>query len=177
MQVDLDNIIEHLERTPVLVKNLLDGAPETLIHGNEGPGTWSPFDVVGHLIHAEITDCIPRAKIILEHGENRPFDPFDREAMLRASKGKTIDQLLDEFSVLRKENIQTLREMNLSPQDLLRKGTHPALGTVTLGQLLATWVVHDFDHVAQIVRVIAKNFSAAVGPWEAYLSVLSDRAK
>jgi hypothetical protein len=111
----------------------------------------------------------------LQYGESRPFDPFDREAMMKSSKGRTINELLDEFAELRKKNIQILREMNLSPDDFSRKGTHPALGTVTLGQLLATWVVHDLDHVNQIIRVTAKQLAASVGPWEAYLSVLSDR--
>jgi hypothetical protein len=175
MHIKLETIIHHLERTPELLKDLLTDAPETVVFGNEGPGTWTPFDVVGHLIHAEITDCIPRAQIILQHGENRPFDPFDREAMMQSSKGKTLDQLLNEFAELRKKNIEILRAMNLSPDDLSRKGTHPALGTVTLGQLLSTWVVHDLDHVNQIIRVTAKQFGSSVGPWEAYLSVLSDR--
>jgi hypothetical protein len=175
MQIDLELIINHLGRTPELLKDLLSEAPETAVYGNEGPGTWTPFDVVGHLIHAEITDCIPRAKIILQQGESRPFDPFDREAMLECSKGKTLNQLLEEFAELRKKNIVILREMNLSPDDFSRKGTHPALGTVTLGQLLATWVVHDLDHVNQIIRVTAKQFGSSVGPWEAYLSVLSER--
>jgi hypothetical protein len=175
MQIDLGLIIHHLQRTPQLLKDLLTNAPEALVNSNEGPGTWSPFDVVGHLIHAEITDCIPRAQIILQYGESRPFDPFDREAMMKSSKGRTINELLDEFAELRKTNIQILREMNLSPDDFSRKGTHPALGTVTLGQLLATWVVHDLDHVNQIIRVTAKQLAASVGPWEAYLSVLSDR--
>ena len=175
MQIDLELIINHLQRTPQMLKDLLSDAPETVVYGNEGPGTWTPFDVLGHLIHAEITDCIPRAQIILQHGESRPFDPFDREAMLKSSEGKTLDQLLEDFAELRKKNIQILRAMNLSPNDFSRKGTHPALGTVTLGQLLATWVVHDLDHVNQVIRVTAKQLTASVGPWEAYLSVLSDR--
>lgn len=175
MQVDLNQTIKLLERTPVLLSDLLKSAPQSVIQSNEGPGTWTPFDVLGHLIHGENTDWIPRAQIILQQGESRPFDPFDREAMLEISKGKTLEQMLEEFARLRSRNLEILRGMNLSPDDLTRKGTHPALGSVTLGQLLATWVVHDLDHLTQMIRVTAKHFGSAVGPWEAYLSILSDR--
>ena len=177
MQVDLKQTVSLLERTPLMMCALLEGISEELIRSNEGPGTWSAFDVLGHLIHGEKTDWIPRAKIILQEGENRPFDPFDREAMLETSKGKTLAELLEEFDRLRKENLETIRTMNLSPSDYARKGMHPALGSVTLGELLATWVVHDLDHLTQVLRVTAKYFGSAVGPWEAYLSVLNDRVQ
>jgi hypothetical protein len=177
MQVNLKETISLLERTPQVMRALLEGASEDLIRCNEGPGSWSAFDVLGHLIHGEKTDWIPRAKMILQEGETRPFDPFDREAMLESSKGKTLAELLEEFDRLRRSNLQTIRAMNLSSSDFARKGMHPALGSVTLGELLATWVVHDLDHLTQVLRISAKHFGSAVGPWKAYLSVLEDRVK
>jgi hypothetical protein len=177
MEVNLKETISLLEQTPQVMRALLDGLPDDLIRCNEGPGTWSAFDVLGHLIHGEKTDWVPRAKIILNEGEKHPFDPFDREAMLESSKGKNLAELLEEFDHLRRENLETLRAMNLSSSDYERKGMHPALGSVTLGELLATWVVHDLDHLTQVLRVRAKHFGSAVGPWKAYLSVLDDRIK
>jgi hypothetical protein len=175
LSVDVFQASDLLQRTPVVLTAVLYDLPERLLTSNEGDGTWSPFDVLGHLIHGEKTDWIPRTRMILEHGESRPFDPFDREAMFQSSKGKSIDSLLKEFSDLRKENLLKLQEMNLTSEDLGRKGTHPALGTVTLGQLLATWVVHDLDHTAQILRVISKQHDSLVGPWKEYLRILSNR--
>ena len=161
-----------LERTPATFRALLAGLPEGWIVANEGPETFSPFDNVGHLIHGERTDWIPRARIILEQGENRRFEPYDRFAQKRESMGKTLPQLLDEFAQLREANVATLRGWNLSDAQLAREGEHPALGRVTLRQLLAAWVVHDLGHIAQTARVMSKQYREAVGPWREYLPVL-----
>jgi uncharacterized damage-inducible protein DinB len=173
MEFQLDQATEVLSRTPSALNSLLRGLPSDWVRSNEGPDTWSPFDVVGHLIHGEETDWIPRARIILEKGEERPFEPFDRFAMLQKSKGKSLEELLDTFGRLRQENLARLRGLNLTPETLQKRGRHPELGTVTLAQLLATWVVHDWNHVGQIVRVLSKQFGSAVGPWRAYLSILT----
>ncbi len=171
----LEHTIALLSRTPEIVVSLLQNLPERFLRANEGPGTWNPYDVLGHLIHGEQTDWIPRAEIILKEGEKRPFDKFDREAMFESSKGKTLDELLSDFSTLRKLNLERLRALNLQPDDLARTGTHPSLGKVTLSQLIATWVVHDQDHLVQIIRTVACDLGKDVGPWVAYLSVLTDR--
>ncbi len=176
MQFQLDQALGVLERTPKVIRSLLTGLPDSWIRGDEGPETWSPFDVVGHLIHGERTDWIPRARIIIEEGTGRPFDPFDRIAMFRESRSKTLGALLDEFAKLREANLATLASFQLTPQKLALAGTHPALGRVTLAQLLAAWVVHDLDHLGQMARVMAKQYSPEVGPWKKYLSILSDRA-
>ncbi len=176
-QFRLDEAVALLERTPSALDALLRGMPETWVACDEGPETWSPYVVLGHLIHGEKTDWIPRARRILEHGEKRAFDPFDRFAQLRDSKGKTVPELLDEFSILRRRSLDELADMKLGEQDLERRGRHPELGAVTLGQLLATWTVHDLDHVQQIVRVMAKRWSDACGPWKAYLRVVREPAK
>jgi hypothetical protein len=173
---NLDNAVAILERTPASLSALLLGLPETWIRATEGDGTWSPYDVIGHLIHGEHTDWIPRARHILA-GETRPFEPFDRTAQFKESQGKSLGELLAAFAELRRESIATLLGMNLTDDDLGRKGLHPELGEVTLGQLLATWVVHDLDHVAQIARTMAKAYSDATGPWSAYLSILRDRQR
>jgi hypothetical protein len=146
--------------------------PESWLVHNEGPETWSPYDIIGHLIHGEETDWIPRAKIILEHGETRPFEPFDRVAMFEKSKRKSIAELLDTFARLRAENLRELAQWNLTPELLEKRGMHPELGVVTLKQLLATWVVHDLGHIRQVVRVMAKQYGEEVGAWKAYLSIL-----
>jgi len=171
---DLGKALAILERTPASLTALLNGLPDTWLTATEGEGTWSPYDVIGHLIHGERTDWIPRARHILA-GDKRPFKPFDRTAQFTESKGKTIGQLLSNFGELRRENIATLTGFNLTAIDLERIGQHPELGEVTLSQLLATWVVHDLDHVAQIARTIAKAYGEAPGPWTAYLSILRDR--
>jgi hypothetical protein len=168
----LDESVAVLTRTPAVLDALLRGLPEGWTNAHEGGDTWSPFDVIGHLIHCERTDWIPRARIILEHGESRTFDPFDRFAQFKESEGKTLDGMLDEFAALRAECLRTLAEMNLTDADLDRRGRHPAFGEVTLGQLLATWTAHDLGHIAQIVRAMAKQYTEAVGPWEQYLSIL-----
>ena len=172
MDFELQPAIGLLNRTPSTLDSMLRDVPEVWLVHNEGPDTWSPYDIVGHLIHGEETDWIPRAKIILEHGEARAFEPFDRVAMFEKSKGKSMAELLDTFARLRKESLHTLHEMNLTPTLLEKRGRHPELGVVTLKQLLAAWVVHDLGHVRQIVRVMAKQYRDAVGPWRAYLSIL-----
>ena len=162
-----------LERTPATLDALLRGLPDGWIAANEGGGTWSPFDVLGHLIHGERTDWMLRARIILEHGDTRPFDTFDRFAQFHESSGKTLESLLDEFAELRRANLRDLASLALTDADLARRGRHPALGIVMLRQLLATWVAHDLDHIMQIARVLARQYSDEVGPWRAYLRIIS----
>lgn len=161
-----------LEKTPAVLRSLLLDLPDEWTSANEGPGTWSPFDVVGHLIHAEHADWIPRVEHILTHGEALAFPPFDREAMFAASRGKTLSQLLDEFAGCRADSLACLDALGLTDDDLSKTSRHPEFGVVTLGQHLSTWVVHDLTHINQVVRVMAKQYEAAVGPWRAYLSVL-----
>src|SRR5437868_4126085 len=173
-QFNLDDAIAVLERTPTSLTALLNRLPESWIKATEGEGTWSPYDVIGHLIHGERTDWIPRARHILA-GEMRPFESFDRMAQFTDSHGKSLAERLATFATLRRENIAVLGAIDLTAADLKRKGLHPELGEVTLSQLLATWVVHDLDHVAQIARTMAKAYGEATGPWAAYLSILRDR--
>ena len=168
----LPDTIALLARTPAALDAFLRDLPESWTFCNEGESTWSAFDIVGHLIHGERTDWMPRAKMILQFGETRAFEPFDRWAQERESQGKPLAQLLDEFARLRSENLAELHAMNLGPQDLDRRGRHPALGVVNLSQLLAAWAVHDLTHLHQISRVMAHQYSEAVGPWSAYLGVL-----
>ena len=175
MKFSLDHAVEILSQTPVTLSSLLSGLSAPWINNNEGVQTWSPFDVVGHLIHGERTDWMPRLKIILELGESRPFDPFDRFAQFEASKSKSLSELLETFATLRRQNLATLKQLNLTEEHFKLKGTHPDFGSVTLGQLLATWVVHDLDHLGQIARVLAKQYKAEVGPWINYLSILTSR--
>lgn len=176
-EFDLGEAVAILGRTPATLDALVRGLPDIWVRGNEGRGedgrdTWSAFDIVGHLIVGERTDWMPRARIILENGEARAFDPFDRFAQFRASQGKTLEQLLDEFARLRRENLAALRALNLQPGDLTRRGRHPELGVVTLSELLATWAVHDLTHLHQLSRVMAHQYRDAVGPWSAYIGVL-----
>ena len=151
---------------------MLRDLPEEWTHRNEGDGTFSAFDVIGHLIHGDRTDWIPRARIILEHGDTKPFEKFDRLAQVRESKGKSLPQLLDEFARIRVEKLDELRALNLTPQDFERRGQHPALGIVTLSQLLATWAAHDLTHLHQVSRVLAHQYREVVGPWTRYLGVM-----
>jgi hypothetical protein len=171
-KVSLAELTAVLTRTPATLNALLRGLPDVWVQRNEGIDTWSAGDIVGHLIFGERTDWMPRARIILQSGEARPFDPFDRFAQAKQSQGKSLEQLLDEFARLRKENLVALQDLNLQPQDLKRRGTHPALGAVTLSELLATWAVHDLTHVHQLSRVMAHQYRHAVGPWNTYLGVL-----
>jgi hypothetical protein len=170
---DLEQAMALLARTPATLDAMLRNLPDGWSQANEGGDTWSPFDIVGHLIHGEQTDWLTRTRIVLEHGESRPFEKFDRLAQFSASKGRTLHQLLDEFAALRAKNLRELKSLGLGDADLDRRGRHQALGAVTLRQLLATWVAHDFDHVIQIARVLAKQYSDEVGPWRAYLRVIS----
>ena len=174
MEFELESAIAILKRTPATLNSLLRDLPEPWLVQNEGPATWSPYDVIGHLIHGEETDWIPRAKIILEHGETRVFEPFDRVAMFEESNSKSIAELLDTFAQLRAENLRELQAMNLTAALLDERGCHPELGVVTLRQLLSTWVVHDLGHIRQVVRVMSKQYRDAVGPWRAYLSILEE---
>jgi hypothetical protein len=172
MEHDLQEIMSLLARTPAALNALLRNLPETWTLRNEGENTWSAFDVVDHLIHAERTDWMPRAKMVLQFGEGQTFEPFDRRGHAGESRGKSLGQLLDEFAHLRSGNVSELRSLNLRPEDLERRGRHPALGVVTLSQLLATWAVHDLTHLHQISRVMAHQYRDAVGPWSEYLGVL-----
>jgi hypothetical protein len=168
----IDEAVPVLRRTPAVLRALLADLPASWVGATEGPGTWSPFDVVGHLIHGERTDWMPRVAHLLEHGDRVPFPPFDREAMFAASKGRSLAELLETFGRLRQESLDRLSALGLQDADLARRGRHPEFGVVTLGQHLATWVAHDLSHVNQVVRVMARQYSTAVGPWRAYLSVL-----
>ena len=172
MDFQLDQTIAVLQRTPHVLDALLRDLPEPWIRSDEGTGTWSPFDVVGHLIHGEETDWIPRARIILEAGESQPFEPFDRFAQQARSAGKSMPELLDTLASLRAANLDLLVGWRLTPADMQRRGQHPHLGPVTLAQLLATWAAHDLSHIAQITRVMSRQYASAVGPWRAYLPIL-----
>ncbi len=172
MNFDLSKSIAVLERTPSVLQALLADLPPEWTNENEGPDTWSPINVVGHLIDGEETDWMARARLILAQGTNRRFEPVDRFRHLKVNQGRELGELLGQFRQLREQNLAELRGMNLSPAQFQLTGEHPALGTVTLGQLLATWVAHDLGHIAQITRVMAKQYGEAVGPWEAFLPVL-----
>jgi DinB superfamily len=161
-----------LARTPATLRALLAGLPQSWITADEGPETFTPFDNLGHLIQGERADWITRARIVLAQGENRRFEPFDRFAQKRESVGKSLDALLDEFEELRAANLETLRGWNLAERELALQGEHPALGPVTMRQLLSAWVVHDLGHIAQVARVMAKRYREDVGPWRQYLPVL-----
>jgi hypothetical protein len=163
-----------LSRTPAALDALLRGLPDAWTTAHEGGDTWSPFDVVGHLVYGERANFMTRTRVILEHGEARRFENFDRVAMLEASRGRTLASLLDEFASLRQENLAQLTALQLGADQLERRGTHPEFGAVTLQQLLATWVVHDLDHLVQVSRVLARQYTDAVGPWRAYLRVVRD---
>jgi len=172
MEQNLENTIALLERTPAALDALLRGLPEMWTQSNEGENTWSVSAVVAHLIHGEHEDWIPRARMILESGEEQVFAPFDRDGHARHSQGKTLDQLLDEFALTRAKGLRDLRDLKLTPQDLGRRGRHPSFGTVSLSQLLATWPAHDLTHLHQISRIMAFQYREAVGPWVRFLGVM-----
>ena len=174
MQYSVNEAIQILEHTPPALDALLRGLAEPWLLSDEGEDTWSPFVVVGHLIHGELTDWIPRVRIVLDQSANRTFEPYDRFAQFRESEGKSMDQLLDQFAQLRSENLVTLKDLNVSDSDLELEANHPALGVVTLQQLLAAWVVHDLGHIRQIARTMAKQYRDEIGPWGAYLPVVND---
>lgn len=173
MRFELGPARQLLERTPSVLAGLVRGLPDEWVRRDEGIGTWSVFEVVGHLIHGERTDWIPRARMILEHGTSRAFEPFDRFAQLEAGQGQTLGQLLDTFATLRAGSLAALDALQLGPTQLSAEGRHPELGLVTLAQLLSTWVAHDLDHLIQVARVMAKAYTDEVGPWRAYLRVLA----
>lgn len=173
MKYSIDKALEILGRTPKILETYLENLSDEWVFCNEGDATWSAFDIVGHLIHGEKTDWIPRLRIILNSSENKTFEPYDRFAQFEESKGKTLQELLKEFSDLRHQNMTYLESLQLNETQLKLKGTHPELGEVTLKNLLATWVVHDFGHIAQVSRVMAKQYKDEVGPWTAYLSILN----
>jgi DinB superfamily len=173
----LSEAIAVLTRSPATLDALLRGLPKIWVRSNEGRSnegkdTWNAFDIVGHLISAERTDWMPRVRILLEHGDSRAFDPFERLAQMKESQDKSVEQRLDEFAQLRKGNLTALQSLNLQQEDLTRRGRHPALGVVTLSELLATWAVHDLTHLHQLSRVMAHQYRDAVGPWSVYLGVL-----
>jgi hypothetical protein len=172
MEQNLEHTISLLARTPPALDALLRDLPESWTLRNEGENSWSAYEVVGHLIHGERTDWMPRAKMILQFGESRTFDPFDRWAQARESEGKSLGGLLDEFAHLRAENLRELRALNLRPEDLARHGRHPSLGVVALSELLATWAAHDLTHLHQISRIMAHQYREAVGPWAKFLGVM-----
>jgi hypothetical protein len=172
MEYNLPNTISLLSRTPAALNALLRDLPESWTLRNEGENTWSAFDVVGHLIHAERADWVPRAKMILQFGETQTFAPFDRSGHEREIQSKSLAQLLDEFARVRADNLAELRALNLRPADLERRGRHPSFGPVTLSALLATWAAHDLTHLHQISRIMAHQYREAVGPWSVYLGVL-----
>jgi hypothetical protein len=172
MEFDLSAGVAVLERTPNTLQAMLGGLLPEWTAATEGPETWSPYDVLGHLIHGERTDWIPRARLILAGGPERRFAPFDRFAQFRHAAGKSVPELLDEFARLRSDNLATLAGWRLTSDQLSLEGEHPEFGPVTLRQLLATWVAHDLGHVAQVARVMAKQYREAIGPWRAYLTIM-----
>ena len=172
MRLEVAEAVAVMERTPNTLRAMLGGLPSVWVDADEGADTWSAFVVVGHLIHGERTDWIPRARIVLEQGADRRFTPYDRFAQFRESQGKSLGDLLEEFSILRSGNLETLTEWRLTDEQLALEGSHPDFGPVTLRQLLATWVAHDLGHIAQVARVMAKQYRDEVGPWRAYLPIL-----
>lgn len=172
MAFELQKTLRLLERTPQVLDSLLRDLPSDWVLTNEGADTWNAFDIVGHLIHGEKTDWIPRMEKILSDHEDKTFEPFDRFAQFVASKGKRLEELLNEFSALRKHNLEIVRAKNITQSDFAKTGIHPVFGTVTLSQLLATWVVHDLNHLSQISRVMAKHYKYEVGPWIEFLGIL-----
>jgi hypothetical protein len=172
MDFQISKTIEILSQTPFAVKSLLGNLSHDWIYASNGENSWNAFDIIGHYIHGEETDWIPRAEIILAQGENTTFDPFDRFAQFETSKGKTLPQLLETFTELRRQNVETLRSWNLTDEQLQLKGIHPELGEVMLKQLLATWAVHDLTHIRHISIVLAKQYAENVGVWKEYLTIL-----
>lgn len=172
MSHSLEDTVVLLARTPDVLNALLRGLPDIWTGRDEGPGTWTPSEVVAHLIHADRENWIPRARVLLEWGESRPFPQFDREGSFQEFRDKAVEELLDEFARVRAGSLQALSTMDLLPQDLAKRGTHPALGTVTMSQLLATWATHDLTHLHQISRIMALQYREAVGPWSKFLGVM-----
>lgn len=172
MEFKLERSIEILERTPFVIEELLNGISKEWAMSNEGENTFSPYDVLGHLLHGEKTDWIPRMNLILSDKTDKTFQPYDRFAQFEESNGKSLTQLLDEFKKRRQENLTVLRSKNITEKDLNKTGTHPSFGEVSLRQLLSTWTVHDLNHISQICRAMSKQYKENVGPWIDYLSIL-----
>ena len=170
--MELGQTVSLLQRTPAALDALLRNLPDTWTRQNEGDGTWSAFDIVGHLIHGERTDWMVRVNALLQFGPDHTFEPFDRTGHATQIEGRTLAQLLDEFARLRSESLRALHALDLQPEDLERQAHHPAFGPVTLSQLLATWAVHDLTHLHQLSRVLAHQYTDSVGPWKKYLGVL-----
>jgi len=177
MNFDLNQAISVLEKTPLVFNKLLGSLSQEWTHKNEGQDTWSPYDVMGHLVHGEKTDWMPRLEIILSDSENKTFEPYDRFAQIEMSKGKSVGDLLDEFEVLRKRNLRNLKSKFLTSRDMSKEGIHPELGTITLKNMLSAWVVHDLGHIAQISRVMAKQYKDEIGPWTQYLTIVNHTPK
>lgn len=177
MEYQLEKAIEILERTPKVLSSLLEGISMEWASKNEGLDTWSPYDVIGHLVHGEKTDWMPRLEIVLTDGINKTFEPYDRFAQFKMSQGKDLSQLLSEFESLRDQNLKTLRSKNLTPKDLTRTAIHPSLGTINLKNMLAAWVIHDLGHIAQVSRVMAKQYKNEIGPWTQYLTIVNHTPK
>ncbi len=175
MNFNVEEGISILERTPVILKAWLKDLPPAWVSANEGADTWHAYDIVGHYIQGELTDWVPRMKIILSDRADKTFTPFDRFAQRQSSEGKTLDDLLVEFEQLRRQNIAYLREHLPTASDLEKTGVHPTFGTVTLAQLLATWVAHDLNHLGQLARVMANRYREDVGPWKAFLGIMNPR--
>jgi len=173
MKYTVAGALEILERTPAVLNTLLNGLSDDWVMSNEGPETFSPYDVIGHLIHGEKTDWTARTKLILEFGNTKTFVPWDRFAQYEESKGKTLPQLLEEFARIRKENMIWFKGLNLTEEDLDKKGMHPKLGDVTLRNLLSTWVIHDLTHIAQVTRVMAKQYKQEMGPWVDFFRIMN----
>ena len=176
MEHNLDLSLALLARTPVAIDALLRGLPDTFTHANEGGDTWCAFDIIGHLIHCEETDWLPRVKTILAHGDSRTFDPFDRFGHIRKIQGRTLPALLDEFASVRSRNVAELKAMNLMPGQLALRGLHPSFGPVTLSQLIAAWTAHDANHLHQLARVMAHQYRDLVGPWSKFEGVMQCNA-
>jgi hypothetical protein len=172
MEFRLEDGLPILQRTPGSLRALLRDVPATWTEANEGPDTWSALDVIGHLIHGERTNWVPRIEHILQHGDRVAFTPFDREGMFAESKGRSLDELLETFAQVRARSLTRVGELKLTDADLGKQGRHPEFGVVTMGQHMATWVAHDLGHIRQIVRVMARQYTDAVGPWRAYLSIV-----
>lgn len=171
MNYSLEQAIPILKRTPAVLQIFLGGLPDEWVRAADGPGTWSAYDVVGHLIHGERVNWIPRTRHILEKGDSEPIPTFDREEMFTASEGKSLAELLEQFEWFRAQNLETLQSFGLKPADLARRGVHPELGAVTLGNLLSTWVAHDLGHIRQIAQTMGRQYRDAMGPWTAYFSM------
>jgi len=177
MTFNIQEAISLLEKTPVTLQSMLDGLSTQWTNANEGEDSWSAYDVVGHLVHGEQTDWMPRLEKVLAEGPIKTFDPYDRFAQLKASKGKSIEQLLATFALLRKENLKNLRAKNLTEDHLTKPAIHPSLGKIELKQMLSAWVVHDLGHIVQIARVLAKQYKDEIGPWTQYLTVVNHTPK